>query len=260
MLDELEKNAQLYIALSNYSDPFWLGQRELKKHIKELQLFKERQSLPLLLTCYESFSQDEFLKVLKIVSVITFRYTIIAGLNPNIKEYAYNKSAIRVSNKEIATAAQLAQSLKVLYTSDRDFKNDFSTITLNTKRNKKLIRYILFAIDNRLGNVENDYEDNPATIEHILPENSNEFWSYSFQASIHENFVYRLGNYTLLEEDKNRECSNLGFEEKKIIYQTSQYTMPRQITAAEWTPNTLDNRQVRLATEASVIWRLSYFD
>lgn len=259
LLDELEKNAQLYNALSNSSDSFWIGERDIKKRIKEIELFKEKQALPLLLASYNNLTTEEFCKVLRITTVITFRYTIIGGLHTNLKEEVYNKAAIRISNKEIKTASAIAQEVKALYTSDKDFKNDFSTTRISTKRYKKLVRYILFEIENHLSHTDIDYEDSPATIEHILPENANDAWLINFPISIQESFVYRFGNYTLLEDDKNRSCGNKNFEEKKTIYHTSQYEMSRQIVASDWTPNTLDNRQLKLSHYATSCWRLPYY-
>ena len=260
LLDELERNAQLYNALSNSSDPFWIGQKDQKRRIKEIELFKEKQALPLLLASYNNLTAEEFTKVLRVISVITFRYTIIGGLHTNLKEDVYNKAAIKISNKELTTASLIAKEVKALYTSDKDFKNDFSTTAISTKRNKKLVRYILFEIENHLAQTDTDYEDSPATIEHILPENAGDDWITNFPVSIQESLVYRLGNYTLLEDDKNRECGTKNFEAKKAIYQTSQYAMPKQIVAPDWTPNTLDNRQTRLADYATTSWRLPYFD
>jgi hypothetical protein len=260
LLDELEKNAQLYNALSNYSDPFWLGHREQRKRIKEIELFKEKQALPLLLAAYNNFSSDDFSRILRIVSVITFRYTIIAGLHTNLKEDVYNKAAIKISNHQITSVAAVAHEVKPLYIADRDFKNNFSTSIINTRRNKKLVRYILFELENNLSGSDRDYEDDPGTIEHVLPENPGGEWLINFSPAIVENFVYRLGNYTILEEDKNRNCGNKNFAEKKIVYATSQYAMPKQITANDWTPNTIDMRQTRLSETATAVWRLPYFD
>jgi uncharacterized protein with ParB-like and HNH nuclease domain len=260
LLDELERNAQLYNALTSYSDRIWVGQREIIKRIREMELFKEKQALPILLTSYNNLSIEEFTKVLRMVTVITFRYTIIGGLHTNLKEDIYNKAAIKITNKELTTAAAIAQEVKPLYTSDKDFKNDFSTSSISTKRQKKLIRYILFEIENHLSHTDNNFEEGPATIEHILPENAGDTWIANFPVAIQESFVYRLGNYTLLEDDKNRECANKDFNAKKAIYNTSQYAMTRQITANDWTPSTLDGRQTRLADFASAVWRLPYFD
>lgn len=260
LLDELEKNAQLYNALTTYTDKIWTGQREIIKRVREIDLFKERQALPILLASYNHLTLEEFTKVLRIISVITFRYTIIGGLHTNLKEDVYNKASVKISKGELTNAAAVAKEVKSLYTSDKDFKNDFSTTSISTRRGKKLVRYILFEIENHLSQADNDYEVNPATIEHILPENADDDWSHNFPTSIQESLVYRLGNYTLLEDDKNRECGTKNFAEKKTIYITSQYFMTKQVNANDWTPNTLEDRQSKLSDYASAVWRLPYFD
>lgn len=261
LLDNLENSASVYVALTNSSDRLWRDSREQRKRVKELELFKERQSLPLLLAAYEKLPPEEFTKVLKMISVITFRYTMVSGLNTNPKEQAYAQAAGRVMRGDDTNAYQIAQSLKAIYVADRDFKNDFSTLTISTKGSKrKLARYILFSIENNLNQTDLDYEDNPATIEHILLENPTDEWLMNFPASTLENYVYRIGNYTLLEDDKNKACATRPFTDKKVIYNQSQYALSRDITANEWTPYTLDNRQNRLADTATSVWRISQLD
>lgn len=260
LLDSLEDNARLYKALSNYSDSFWGGHRVIKKRIKELTLFKEKQAYPILISVYNNLSEEDFSKVLKLVSTITFRYTVIAKLHTNLKEDVYNKAAIQVSNKEATTIAQIAQLIKALYPSDNDFKNDFASKSISTKRGKKIIRYILFSFENHSSQADYDFEENPGTIEHILPENGNENYLTEFPQAIHESVVYRLGNYTLLEDDKNRACKTLPFLDKKAIFATSQYQLSREIVSNTWSPNSIDLRQDRLANYASSIWRISQFD
>jgi len=260
LLDSLENNALLYNALSNYSDVFWGGNRDVKSRIKEITLFKEKQAFPILIASYNSLSLEDFSKVLRIVNIITFRYTVIARLHTNLKEDIYNKAAIKISNGEATSIQQIANLVKPMYPADNEFKHSFSTKSISTKRGKKLIRYILFSIENHLSQANLDFEENPASIEHILPENGSENYIDDFPLAIHDSFVYRLGNYTLLEEDKNRQCETLPFDQKKAIYQTSQYEMSKQIQANNWTPNTIDYRQVNLANYASSIWRVSQYD
>ena len=82
----------------------------------------------------------------------------------------------------------------------------------------------------------------------------------NFPQAIHESLVYRLGNYTLFEDDKNRECETLPFENKKVIFQTSKYELSKQIIYHDWTPNTIDKRQESLAKHATSIWRIAQYD
>ncbi|MCG8319891.1 MAG: HNH endonuclease family protein [Cytophagales bacterium] len=246
--------------MQDYTDSFWGGHREIKKRIKELTLFNEKQAYPILIAAYNSLSQEDFAKVLKLVATITFRYTVIGKLHTNLKEDIYNKAAIRISNKEITTIAQIAASIRPLYPNDKDFKNDFASKSISTKRGKKLVRYILFSLENHLSHSDYDFEENPGTIEHILPENGHENYLAEFPQAIQESVVYRLGNYTLLEEDKNRACKALSFEAKREIFATSQYLLSQRINSNTWSPNSIDLRQERLANCASSIWRISQYD
>ena len=137
LLDSLEENARLYKALSNYADSFWGGHREIKKRIKEITLFKEKQAYSILIAAYNNLNQEDFARVLKLVSVITFRYTVIAKLHTNLKEDIYNKAAIQISNGNALSISQIANLIKPLYPIDKDFKNDFSSKSISTKRGKK---------------------------------------------------------------------------------------------------------------------------
>lgn len=260
LLDNLDENSKLYNALSNSSDSFWGGHREIKKRIKELTLFKEKQAYPLLISSYNNLTEERFSSVLKFVSVITFRYTVISKLHTNLKEDIYNKVAIAITQNPEISLTEIANLLKPLYPNDKEFNNSFATKSISTKRGTKLVRYILFNIENHINNVDYDFEENSGTIEHILPENGNQHYLEDFPQAIHDSIVYRLGNYTILEGAKNRECSDLPFAGKKTIFITSQYEMTKNIENPNWTPNSIDSRQEWLGNQASSVWRISQLD
>jgi hypothetical protein len=71
--------------------------------------------------------------------------------------------------------------------------------------------------------------------------------------------IYRLGNYCLLEGDKNRSCARKPFLDKLEIYKTSQYISASSIDYSEWSPKTIDRRQDEMAKRAKSIWRISQF-
>lgn len=260
LLDDLERNVIVYTALNNSSDELWFGNNEIKKRIKEIELFQVKQCLPLLLISYDKLP-DLFDKILKIVTVISFRSTVIGGYHSGRLEDVYNKASIKIANGELITVQQIASEVKDLYMSDTDFKNDFSTLSLNTRRNKKLIKYILFELEAQINNtgVVFDFEENPATIEHILPENADEDWEQYFAKNIMENYIFRLGNYALLEESKNREIGNKPYCEKLPIYKTSGFKSINDISYPEWNPNNLDKRQMSQAKYALSVWKLPYY-
>ncbi len=262
LLNDLENYSDLYLALQDPYNILWQGERERIKRIRELKLFGVKQQLPLLMVAKEKFSDQEFNKALKVISVISLRYNVIGSRQANKMEELYNSVSQKIFNNNITTAQQVFNDLRELYIADEDFKNDFSTLELYSYgRSKKLARYILFELENNLmQGGDRDYELDPATIEHILPENPTNEWDEDFPQIIQEKYIYRLGNYTLLEDHLNKDCETSPFNQKKIFYMKSQYILSNRINYNDWNPNTLNVRQNDLARRATSIWRISYAD
>jgi hypothetical protein len=106
-----------------------------------------------------------------------------------------------------------------------------------------------------------DYEADPATIEHILPENPSSLWDTLFPPQRQDAFIYRLGNLTLLEATSNRQVGNQSYTEKLSAYQESTYRLSNSIASSypeEWTPAALQGRQQWMAERAAHIWRIDY--
>ena len=262
LLTDLDAYSEIYLALQDPYNVYWQGKRERIKRIREMKLFGVKQQLPLLMVALKIFSEQEFDKILKLISTISFRYNVVGSRQANIMEELYNSVSQKIFNKITTTAQGVFNDLRELYVSDADFRNDFSTLMLYSYgQSKKLARYILFELENNLmQGGDRDYELDPATIEHILPENAGANWDQDFQQIIQSSYIYRLGNYALLEDHLNRDCEILSFDQKKQFYLRSQYEMPRAINYNEWNPSTLDARQNELARKATSIWRISYAD
>ncbi|MCK5319821.1 DUF262 domain-containing protein [Candidatus Parcubacteria bacterium] len=259
LLDDLEKSAELYVAFGNPNDDFWNDKKIERKYISELKLFNVKLSKSVLLSAYEKFNQQEFRKLLRVCSIVSFRYNKIGGLNPKVMEVEYNKAAIKIFNNKIRTAKNIFKNIKnALYVPDENFKNTFSTKTVSTSANKKLVRYILLGIENKLSGTDLNYEENSSTIEHILPENPSLEWEEYFNQEDQEKYIYRLGNYALLKDFDNKKADNDLFKHKKKIYLNSEYKISNEIKNEEWTPDVLQNRQKKLAKIACSVWRLDF--
>lgn len=260
LLDELEKLAAVYVALEEPNDELWSDAPEVRKLIRELKLFRVTQCYPLLLNAYVRFSPTEFEKVLRVCSVISFRYNVISGLNPNEQEAVYNRAARGVFSGTLSNVTQVASELKDIYPSDEAFYNAFAAKSINTNRSKKIARYILFALENQIAATggRRDFEEESATIEHILPESFSSEWAESFSFDQQPNYVYRIGNLTLLEANKNRDCERKTYSEKLEIYKTSQYKITSAIDYPEWTPTQIKLRQDKLANYAKAIWQITF--
>ena len=259
LLEELEKKAYLFAALQSPHDEFWNDysqKNEIVKSLEELKLFNVSQHIPLLFSVYENL-RKYFSTILKMCVVISFRYNVIGKLNPNNMEKLYNNVANGVFNAKLTTSKEIFHVLKDIYINDEEFSNNFSTKIISTKQNKKIVKYILTKIENQLSETDNDFNDANFTIEHILPEKFDESWNEEFNSEA-ENFVYRLGNYTLLESKKNNQCANKTFAEKTNIYQDSQYQLTKNnLQYDEWNTTALNQYQKQLAKYAKTIWKIT---
>ncbi|MEA5624304.1 DUF262 domain-containing HNH endonuclease family protein [Nostoc sp. UHCC 0251] len=257
LLEQLEDYSGLFIALNNYNDDFWRDASENRPYIRELELFQVKQAYPILFTAYERFSFENFTRLLKLVCVISFRYTIVCSLNPNKLETLYSKLAILITNGEITNPKQVFDSLRSVYVSDEKFLQDFSLLSIPTKgQKKKLVRYILCKLEADASHI--DVNEDSFSIEHILPESPNSDWQQNFTDAQIEEMVYRIGNLTLLEPNLNREVGNKLYPIKRKVYQQSVYKLTQNILAEQWTPNTLSTRQRFFAQRAVHIWRSDF--
>lgn len=256
LLDELESNAQLYVAFSQPEDDIW-KQEDQHEYIKQLKLFGVTQCYPLLLAAYKKFAANEYARLLRCCAVIAFRYNIIGGLNPNKLEDEYNKTANGVYAGKLTNTRDVFKNLKSVYISDEEFEAAFSSKSIITKgKGTRLVRYILFLLENQISDKKYDFSVSSVTIEHILPENPSQDWHTWFNIEEQIQYMFRLGNYTLLEESKNRDCRNLLYTAKKEIYKLSNYKMTAQDSVVdEWCPEKILERQKKLAKYAKTVWK-----
>lgn len=262
MLDELERNAYVYIALFTPDDILWENDKEIKENIRALTLFRVTQCNSLLMMAYNKLSVSEFKKILHAVVALSFRYNVIAKLQTNEMEKVYNRASVSLFRSEEMKSRQVIEHLRPIYLSDTDFKRYFEHKVMNTTNSatRKIVRYILYAIEGHLPEgIHTDFETDTGTIEHILPEAYTDEWAACFSEEEYENNLYRLGNFTLLEARKNnKDAAAKPFAEKKAIYADSRYMLSRMIEASEWTPKMIYHRQVKLASLACGIWKIQF--
>ncbi|MBN1088965.1 HNH endonuclease family protein [Pantoea sp. 1B4] len=255
-MKQLEGMASVYSALNEPNNEYWENNSKNKKHVKELDLFKVSQCFPLLMAANQHLDSDEFTKVLRICTVISFRYLIISGQNPNAMEKIYADTAILISSGRITRAQEVFDKLKGLYISDDEFTRNFEEKSIKTKRSAKLARYILYTIESHLSSSYKDYENDPGTLEHILPENPSVDWEIDFPVDTQESFIYRIGNFTLLEANKNKTVANGMINVKAKAYQESKYELSKKFGYQSWTPETIRLRQAYLAKQAKAVWSI----
>ena len=206
LLDELERRAELFVAVADPNHGYWVELPDAKAYIRELNLFRVRQMMPLLFAAWESFSRENFVRVLRLVSVVSFRYTVVSSLNPSALEAAFHYAAKAVKDGTATTPAGVFERLKSIYVADEKTRQDFAGLVVGTGgRQRKLAKYLLARLEQDAAGRACDPDTDPGTIEHVLPENPTDEWEHTFASALWESSGYRLGNLTLLESAVNPE-------------------------------------------------------
>lgn len=85
------------MALNSHNDEMWENNINIIQNIELLNIFKLKQPLSMLMTAYKNLKLDTFSRVLNDVIILSFRYNIIGGKNPNDIERVFNEEARKIS-------------------------------------------------------------------------------------------------------------------------------------------------------------------
>ena len=243
LLRDMRKKADIYMALRNPDDEMWRTQPEVSNNLNLLKLFNVIQPIPLLMSAYSNLSEKDFSSLLAKIVIISFRYNVICGKNPNELESVYNKVTLDINKNKSYKIEELKAGI---YVTDAEFEQTFAYKEfVYSSRNNQIAKYILGKIEKFESGASVDITSN--TLEHILPDNPNEDWNWD-DVKIQQ-YQYRLGNMTLLEFGKNKDLGNSSFLEKKAIYKQSTVPMTIAIGTSvsdEWTEKNIEDRQKKI--------------
>jgi uncharacterized protein with ParB-like and HNH nuclease domain len=258
-LNNLETTSLFYTAFNNPNDEIW--NKEERNWLKVLVLLNVSTCYSLMLAALENLPRGDFKTLLRELAAITFRYNL-GDLNPNEAERIFSKVANEIAKKQLVTVKEVVLSLKSIYVSDDNFEQAFSTVIINTRRRKELVKYILVNIENQIANKDYQPEDAVSTIEHILPENPGSLWDDKFPVDIQDDYIFRLGNYSLLEKGINNKLGrNLPFASKLDEYRKSSYLLSSKwCNYDDFSPKEIALRQEKMAQVAKGIWRSAYIN
>jgi uncharacterized protein with ParB-like and HNH nuclease domain len=265
-LKSLREAAEIYSAFEKPDSSIWDSyDLALKNDIARLSLFKVSQCYSVLLAAKECLPDSLFPKVLRMIVIISFRYNIICGFSAVRLESAYSEAAKYIRSqapKSIKPIFEQLDKAKV-YPSDTDFINYFEVKSVSGSNAAKLARYILSEINSYyMGSKELVANPNGTelNLEHILPQTPSESWLVEFPKTDKTQYVYRLGNMTLLDSSVNRKVGNNSFQEKcSTAFSHSKLEITKEIlNYSVWGSKQIEERQKKMAKAACQIWRLNY--
>ncbi|NJR74001.1 MAG: HNH endonuclease [Scytonema sp. CRU_2_7] len=216
-VNQLREAVEIYSAFENSQSSVWDSyDSNLKKDIDRLNLFKVSQCYSVLLAAKECLTDELFTKVLRMIVILSFRYNVICKYNPSKLESAYCKTAKYIRDNKPKSAKPIFEQLKEFYPVDADFEKAFVDKSF-TPSDTKLARYILSEINSHyMGHKELIANPNGTelNLEHILPQKPSDKWLVEFSNTDPNQYIYRLGNLTLLDSSVNRKVGNTSFEDK----------------------------------------------
>ena len=257
LMRRMEEDLDAYLTLAQPEASAWPP--ALKRYAADLRLFSVRQPFPLLLAARRVLSDASFETVLRGCVMISFRYNVIGGRLTGDQERVYNQVAEKIAGGHLNDPATILKAMSAVYPGDAAFHAAFAEKSLGTgqSRNRRVLRYILTALERRLTGSPLDFDNDSFDLEHILPEKPELGWE-SFDDDVVEAFADRLGNLTLLAKGANRDLGNAPFAVKKSMYSSSAFGITRKVAEenADWTPERLAARQNWMADQATAIWRI----
>ena len=261
-MERIRKVADFYAALMNPEHVYWSDfPPETRPYLDALLLFKVTQFRPVMLAAMESQDPNDVSKLLKMLMVISFRYTVVSALGTGNLEKIYTDTALAIRKGQAKGLKSIFGFLKPAYVDDSKFEEDFATKPF-TKAG--VTRYALAQLNDF---IESDPEKMVAessgriTLEHILPRNPSRDCSGAIPSVEDvEDWVHLIGNLTLLEKGRNRGIATARFGEKKAkAFSQSSLALNKEIAShSTWTSKEIRSRCQSLAKNAKQVWRVDY--
>jgi hypothetical protein len=263
---DLGASAPDYARISDYSawpDDNAYG-TAFEESLKDLRLFRITQMNPVLLNAIQNFSSAaDIAKTFRIIANFGFRYFIIGNQSTgNVERIAAN-IAFEIRNKTYTSPSHIADALRGI-NSDPTFRSDFALASIEGKR---MGRYILSKITNHMARQASptggEQIANPdarqVNLEHVYPESKPASWGEDFSQTVNSaDYVYRIGNLTLLLVKPNRNAADKSFADKKSIALDASNLKVNDFfrSQSKWGDKEIDQRQDSLAKAALEVWKL----
>ncbi len=245
------------------------SKRNIKNFLADLHQYKITYPIQLSLLCKYWESPDNEKKISARFVYHCYKYLAafmqrVAHTQGNFKPSLYEEKmanlAQNISQGKCETKDQFLAEIRTFdYADIIPDRNYIEQMEIIKYRSTTKAKYILARI------VEDEQKDiaisdTQASIEHILPKGDSHHkaggWS-EFDKNSRANYIHRLGNFTLLHkrDNKPQERHNKNFIVKQLVFETCSYDITNRLNKlCEWTPESIEKRQIEFAKTAAEIW------
>jgi uncharacterized protein with ParB-like and HNH nuclease domain len=249
----LYETSDIYKGLHNPREENYFTNAKINQHLVNLKMMNSSSFYPTILSMANSgFSEEEIEKIVISIETLLFRNCVVADKVANKYEILFGKIAYKISEKEITTVSEIYAEIKKETLSDEEFENSFKVFSV---KSSTVAKYVLREINDFVNIEVHAITDNSRLhLEHILPKTKGD-WDIS--DDIHEKYINRLGNLTLLADEYNRSLQNKIFAKKKDVYKKSKLTITSDLCKFDiWNEISIDQRQKELFEIAKKRWSL----
>ncbi|NLA51816.1 MAG: DUF1524 domain-containing protein, partial [Alcaligenaceae bacterium] len=205
-------------------------------------------------------SSDEILMFLtKLERLTAFMHLCAKNVNQRIERYS-------LVLKELTSEPSFKMPVRSLELTQNEIDELTDVLASDIyKLTARRRNYLILRLDSLLSDGAATYNPAILTIEHVLPQTvtSGSIWEQVWpDEKVREEWVHKLANLVPLTLRRNAAASNFEFDHKKRAYfggrqGVSSYILTTQVlNTAEWTPDTVKERQDALLNTLKEAWEL----
>ena len=264
LLYNLEKVSKFYLEIQEPEQRRRRGseiKKDLDKYVNlvlTLKQFKATQYMPVILAMnLKNYSIMEINSVLESILSVQLRNIFVSQDKANTIEAFYPNLAKDI-NQEKPEIEVIINKLQDKMKSDEIVKFELKSRKI-TRNEHPRIRYILRKIYDfeNSSEIKVNSDTQYVNLEHILPQTPkpDSKWRETFNEEDINDYIYNIGNLTLILGKKNASLGNKEFAEKRIELQKSGIKQNKDIAENEsWTRKEIEERAEKLAETFVQVW------
>jgi hypothetical protein len=251
MIEDLDLAARSYERIER---PAVEKHDQLREALKWFRALDADRSYPIVLAgMLVGLEPTELLRLIRAVQVLYFRRSAVMGKDNKAIEADIREVAAELYRTGATGLRAAIESVRALTPEDEEFKEQF---VRRAGMKDSVARYMLASMENFLtkGNVKQ--VDLAVTLEHIMPKHCGR-WRLSEEELMKHHLTHtRLGNLTILRNQRNSSLGDRPFADKKAAYRDENLKINDLVLeATEWTSVQVDARQRWMADLACHVWR-----